>query len=143
MRKKKRSRVVRGCWSILRNGLAARRWWKRSLAHIHVGFFKGGKPEVSAGGEDAFKARTAIHNRSHWRWMFRSRYRHTSIRKSAMPTARKNVKVTQEPKEIFSATIRTDGVSFRTMFRYPRHLRIEKNVSHGQSRFLSFHNLDR
>lgn len=46
-------------------------WWfdgeKEALAHIHVGFFKGGKPEVSAGGEDASKARTAIHNRNHWR----------------------------------------------------------------------------
>lgn len=57
------------------------------LAHIHVGFFKGGKPEVSAGGEDAFKAiRTAIRNRNHWRWRLRIRSRHTSIRKSATPT---------------------------------------------------------
>lgn len=57
------------------------------MAHIHVGFFKGGKPEVSAGGEDAFKAiRTAIRNRNHWRWRLRIRYRHTSIRKSATPT---------------------------------------------------------
>jgi len=64
-------------------------WWydgeKEALAHIHVGFFKGGKPEASAGGEGVSKARTAIHNRSRWRWKFRIRYRHTSIRKSATP----------------------------------------------------------
>lgn len=56
-----------------------------SLAHIHVGFFKGGNPEVSAGGKDASKVRTAIYNRSCSRWKHRIRYRHTSIRKSAMP----------------------------------------------------------
>lgn len=64
-------------------------WWfdgeKEALAHIHVGFFKGGKPEVSAGGEDASKARIVIHNRNHWRWRLRIRYRHTLIRKSATP----------------------------------------------------------
>lgn len=68
-------RLVDGCWAE-----------EKALAHIHVGFFKGGKPGVSAGGEDAFKPRTAIRNRNHWRWRLRIRYRRTSIRKSATPT---------------------------------------------------------
>ena len=90
------------------------RWWKRSLAHIHVGFFKGGKPEVSAGGEDAFKARIAIHKRSHWRWKLRIRYRHTSIRKSATPKTRKNTRWRRNQGKYFSPMCRRSRVTSRT-----------------------------
>ena len=72
------------CWYTLTRVLVTVDDGGREAWHISTSaFFKGGKPEVSAGGEDAFKARTAIHKRSHWRWKLRIRYRHTSIRKSA------------------------------------------------------------
>lgn len=109
-------------------------WYKKGLVTVDDGgreawhistsaFFKGGKPEVSAGGEDAFKARTAIHKRSHWRWKLRIRYRHTSIRKSAKTLTTQRTKcspVTQEPfQKIFPPPLgdvsSKCGVATRTM----------------------------